>query len=111
MKSLCYFGSFFFKVKIADILDSWWIKCFGKGLLYLKSGGIGVSCYWNYELSKLLLHFTEYGLGQFKNKHTKIALNSTIQFSNTISKRSFFAHLPKNHAPVKCLLNWPETII
>ena len=29
---------------------------------------------------KFLLHFTEYRLDQFNNKHTKITLNSAMQF-------------------------------
>ena len=34
-------------------------QIFGKGLSYLKNGGIGVSYCWNYGPSKLLLHFIE----------------------------------------------------
>ena len=79
MKNLCFGGSFF-KMKIANILNFLWIKYLGKGLSYLKNWGIGVYCCWNYEPSKLLLHFIEYRLDQLNNKHTKIAVNSAIQY-------------------------------
>ena len=52
----------------------------GKDLSYLKNWGIGVNYCWNYGPSKLLLHFIEYRLDQLNNKHTKIAVNLTIQF-------------------------------
>ena len=42
---------------------------------------------WNYGLSKLLLHFIEYRLDQLNNKHTKIAVNSTIQYSEDRSEK------------------------
>ena len=64
----------------------------GKGLSYLKHGGIGVNYCWNYRPSKLLLHFIESRLDQRNNKHTKAAVNSTIQkfedFWSTYRKRT-----------------------
>ena len=51
----------------------------GKGLSYLKKWDIGVNYCWNYGLLKLLLQFVEYRLDQLNNKHTKIAVNWTIQ--------------------------------
>ena len=70
MKNLFCFGGFFFKTKIADILNFLCIKYLGKGVNYS----------WNYGSSKLLLHFSEYSLDQLTNKQTKTAVNSTIQF-------------------------------
>ena len=80
MKNLCLFGGSFFKIKIADVLNLQGIKYLGKDLSYLKNWGIEVYYCWNYGLSKLLLHFIEYRLDQLNNNHTKIAVNSTIQY-------------------------------
>ena len=52
----------------------------GKDLSYFKNWALGVNYCWNYGLSKLLLHFIEYRLDQLNNKHTKIAVNSKIQY-------------------------------
>ena len=66
-----------------------------KGLSYLKNWGIGLNYCWNYGPSKLLLYFIEYRLDQLNNKHTKIAVNSTIQHFEGRSQK-------------KCLLKvWP----
>ena len=62
-----------------------------KVLSHLKNWGIGVNYCWNYGSSKLLLHFIQYRLDHFNNRHTKIAVNSTIQFF-------------KSHYQKKCLL-------
>ena len=53
-------------------------KYLGKGLSYLKNGGIGVNYCGNSGPLKLLLHFIEYRLDQLNNKHTKTAVNSTM---------------------------------
>ena len=60
-----------------------------KGLSYLKNWGIGLNYCWNYGPSKLLLYFIEYRLDQFNNKHTKIALNSTVQYFDGRSQKKF----------------------
>ena len=87
---MCFFVAlFFFKIKIADILDFQWIKYLGKSLLNLTNRGIGVSCYWNHGLLKLLLHFIEYRLDQLNNKHTETAVNSTIQFFESSYQKSY----------------------
>ena len=78
MKNLCFFGGFFFKIKIAAILNFKWIKYLGKGLSFLRNGGIGVNYSWNYGPLKLLLRFTEYRLDQLNNKHMKTAVNLKI---------------------------------
>ena len=59
----------------------------GKGLSYLKKWGIGVNYCWNYGPSKLLLHFIEYRLDQLNSKHTKIAVNSAIQYFEGCSQK------------------------
>ena len=107
MKNLCFFGGSFFQIKIADILNFQWIKYLGKCLSYLKNWGIGVYYYWNYGPSKLLVHFIENRLDQLNNKHTKIAVNSAIQYFEGRSQKkcllqvwplkNFFAKLNGNH--------------
>ena len=42
---------------------------------------------WNYNPSKLLLHFAEYRLDQLNSKHTKIEINSTIQYFEGYSRK------------------------
>ena len=78
-------------------------QIFGKGLSYLKNGGIGVSYCWNYGPSKLLLHFIEYRLDQRNSKNTKIALSSAMQYFEDRSQKkcllkvwSFLVHPPQN---------------
>ena len=73
----------------------------GKGLFILKKWGIGVNYCWNYVPSKLLLHFIEYRLDQLNSKHTKIAVNSAIQYLKGCSQKkcllkvwSFLVHPP-----------------
>ena len=83
-----FFGDSFFKIKIADILNFYWIKYLDKVLSYLKNGGIRVNYCLNYGLSKLLLHFIEYRRDQISNKHTKIAVNSTIQYFEGRSQKN-----------------------
>ena len=73
----------------------------GKGLLHLKKWGIEVNYYWNYGPSKFLLHFVEYRLDQLNSEHTKLAVNSAIQYSEGCSQKkcllkvwSFLVHPP-----------------
>ena len=73
----------------------------GKGLSYWKNWDIGVNYCWNYGSPKLLLHFIEYGLDQLNSKHTKIAVNSAIQYFEGCSQKkcllkvwSFLVHPP-----------------
>ena len=58
----------------------------GKGLSYW---GIGVNYCWNYGPWMLLFHFIEYRLDQLNNKHTKTAVNSTIQFFKSRYQRKY----------------------
>ena len=62
----------------------------GKGLSYLKNGGVWVNYCWNHEPLNLLLHSTEYRLDQLNNKHTKTTANLITQFFEkaAIKKRS-----------------------
>ena len=117
MKNLRIFGGFFFKTKIADISNFQWIRYLSKGLSYLKNWDIGACYCWNYESSKLLLHFIEYHLGQFHNKHMKIAVNSAIQCFEGYSQKKcllkvpgFLVHPLQNGGPVELLQNWTESI-
>ena len=79
----------------------------GKDLSYLQKWGVGVNYCWNYGPSKLLLHFIEYRLDQLNSKHTKIAVNSAIQYFEGCSQKkcllkvwSFLVHPPQNSGPV-----------
>ena len=81
-----------------------------KGLPHLKQWGIAVPYCWYYEPPKLLLRFIDYRLDHLKNKHTKIAVNSTVQFfENYYQKKclvkvwSFSAQPPQNDSPLKFL--------
>ena len=65
---------------------------FGQRFIILKNWGIWVNYCWNYGPSKLLLQFIEYRLDQLNNKHTKIEVNSAIQYFEGCSQN-------------KCLLN------
>ena len=58
-----------------------------KILSYLKNWGIGVKYCWNYGPSKLLVNFIEYRLDQLNKKHTKIAVNSTMQYFEGSSQK------------------------
>ena len=80
----------------------------GKGLSYLKNWDIWINYCWNYGPSKLLLQFIEYRLDQLNNKHTKIAVNSAIQYFEGCSQNkcllkvwSFLVNQPQNGGPVK----------
>ena len=88
----------------------------GKGLSYLKNWGIGVNYCWNFGPSKLLLHFIEDRPDQLNSKHTKIPINSTIQYFEGCCQKKcllkiwfFLFHPPKNCGPVKILRNRTET--
>ena len=85
MKNLSFFWRLLFLKKVTDIWNFQWIKYLGKGLSYVKTRGIGVDYCWNYGLSKLLLHFTEYRLDQLNSKRTKAAVSSTIQYFESCS--------------------------
>ena len=87
MKNLSFFWRLLFLKKVTDIWNFQWIKYLGKGLSYLKTRGIGVDYCWNYGLSKLLLHFTEYRLDQLNSKRKKTAISSTIQYFESCSQK------------------------
>ena len=70
-----FFSGSFFKWK-----NCWQFEVF-------KKWGIGVNYCWNYGPSKLLLHFIEYRLDQLNSKHTKIAVNSAIQYFEGCSQK------------------------
>ena len=98
--------------KIADIWNFQWIKNLSKGLLYLEKCGVGVNYCWSCGPSKLLLHFIQYRLDDLNSKHTKIAVNSAVQyFEGCCQKKcllkvwSFLVHPPQNRGPVKLLQN------
>ena len=117
MKNLCFFGGYFFQKKIADIWKFQWMKNLGKSLSYLKKWGVVVNYCWNYGPPKLLLHFIEYCLDQLNSKHTKTAVNLTIQYFEGCSWKKcllkvwrFLVHPPQNGGPVQFLRNWPKTI-
>ena len=81
-----FFWRLLFQENIADIWNYWWIKYLGKCLSYLKSWGVGVNYCWNYEPSKLLLHFIEYRLDQLNSTHTNSSKLDNTVFWRLLSK-------------------------
>ena len=74
----------------------------------MKNWGTGVNYCWNFEPSKLLLHFIEYLLDELNKKQTKIAVNSTIQYFEGRSWNKFllkawrfFVHPPQNWTEIE----------
>ena len=87
-------------------------QVFGQRFIIFENWGMWVNCCWNYGPSKLLLQFIEYRLDRLNNKHTKIAVNSAIQYFEGCSQNkcllkvwSFLVHPPQNDGPVKFLRN------
>ena len=92
-------------------------QIFGKRFIIFEKLRYRVNYCWNYRPSKMLLHFIEYRLDQLNSKHTKIAVNSAIQYFEGCSQKkcllkvwSFLVHPPQNGGLVKFLRNWTETI-
>ena len=90
----------------------WYLEFFGHRLIIFKKLRYRGQLFWNYEPSKLLLHFTEYRLDQLNSNHTKIAVNSAIQyFEGCYQKKCllkvwvFLVHPSQNGGPVKFLRN------
>ena len=79
MKNL-FFWRLFLQNKNCWHFESLMNRIFWQNFTILKNKGIGVSYCLNYGPSKLLLHLIEYLLDQLNKKHTKTAVNSTIQF-------------------------------
>ena len=110
-KICAIFGGSFFRINIGDILNFQWIKYLGKDVSYLKNWGIGMNYCWNYGLSKLLLHFIEYSLDQLNNEHTRVAVNSTIQYFEGRSKSKhllkvwLFLVYPPQNGDIWCLMS------
>ena len=63
-------------------------QIFRQRFIIFKKWGIWVKYCWNYGPSKLLLRFVEYCLDQLKSKHTKIAVNSAMQYFEGCSQMS-----------------------
>ena len=86
-------------------------QIFEQRFIIFENWGIAVNYCWNYKPSKLLIHFTEYHLGQENSSK----LDKTISWkplSRGMSRKSFkiFVHLKRNDSLVKFLQNWTETI-
>ena len=103
-----FFGGYFFKSFCHFEFSI--NQIFGQKFIILKNWGIGVSYCQIYGLSKLLLCFIEYRLDQLNNKHTKMVVNSEIQYFEGCSQKkfllkvwSFLVHPPQNGGPVKIL--------
>ena len=71
-------------------------QIFGQRFIIFKNWGIWVNYCWNYGPLKLLLQFIEYRLDQLNNKHTKIAVNSTIQYFESCSQKKMSAKTLKH---------------
>ena len=77
-------------------------QIFRERFINLKTRGTGINYCWNYRPSELLRHFIAYRLDQLNNKHTKIAVNSAIQYFEGHSQKkcllkvwSFLVHPPQ----------------
>ena len=76
MKKFVFFWRFLF-IKICWHLKFLMNQIFGQRFIIFEKGRHRVNYCWNYGLSKLLLHFSEYGLDQLKNKLLKFLWNWT----------------------------------
>ena len=103
---MCVFlAAAFLNEKIADIWNFYWIKYLGKGLSYLKKMRYKVQLLLRLRAVEVA---TSYRLDQLNSKHTKIAVNSTIQYFEGCSQKkcllkvwSFLVHPPQNSGTVK----------
>ena len=93
----CFFGGCFFKWKNCWHLELLMNQIFGQRFTGRRS---------------CLLHFIEYRLHPLNSKHTKIAVNSAIQYFEDYSQKkcllkvwSFLVHPPQNGGPAKYLQN------
>ena len=107
MKNLCFSGGSFFK-KYCWHLQFLMNQIFGQRFINLKKWGVVFNYCWNYGPSNLLLDFIEYRLDQLNSKHTKTALNSTIQYFEGCSRKKcllkvwfFFGPLTTKWRPCK----------
>ena len=103
-------------IKIVDISNFLPVKCFGKGLVFLKIWHIRINYCWSYGPSNLLFRFSCYRLGHLDNRQTKIAENLAIHFFESyhqnkclLKASSSLIHPPQNHGPLNFLRNWMET--
>ena len=94
---MCVFWRLLFLKKIDDIWNFQWIKYLGKGLSHLKIWGIWFNYCWNYVPPKLLLQFIEYRLDQLNSKHTKIVVNSAIQYLEGCSQKKYLLKVWSSH--------------
>ena len=114
---ICVFWRLLFQKANCWHLEFLMNQIFGQRFIIFKKMRYRGKLCWNYGSSKLLLHFIEYRLDQLNSKHTKIAVNSAIQYFEGCSQKkcllkvwSFLVHPPQNGGPVKFLRNWTETI-
>ena len=104
---ICVFLTASFSKKIC-----WYLEFFAHRLIIFKKLRYRGQLCWNCGPSKLLLHFIEYRLDQLNRNHTKIAVNSAIQyFEGCFQKKCllkvwiFLVHPSQNDGPVKFLRN------
>ena len=112
MKFFPFLAPFLSKLKTADIFNFLSVKCFSKGLLFLKSWHIRVNYCWNYGPSNLLFCFFRYRLGHLNNRQTKRKLNNTFFWKLTpkqVFGESFKFFDPQNDNPLIFLGNWTGT--
>ena len=99
-----FFGGSFFEKKNCWHFEFSMNQIFGQMFIIFEKLRYRVYYRWNYGLSKLLLHFIEYRLDQLNNKHTKIAVNSTIQYFEGHSQKKCLpkVFLPIHHKMAPC---------
>ena len=106
--NICVFWRLLFQKTNCWNLEFLMNQIFGQRLIIFENWDIWVNYCWNYGLSKLLLQFIEYRLDQLNNKHTKIAVNSAIQYFEGCSENkcllkvwNFLVHLTSKWQPCK----------
>ena len=84
-------------------------QIFGQSFIIFEKLSYMVQLLLKLRAAKLLLQFIEYLLDQLNSKHTKITVNSTIQYLEGCSQKKMSAKSlvqpPQNGGPVKFLRN------
>ena len=87
MKNLLFFRWLLFQNKKCWYFEFLMNQIFGQRfIIFDKLRYRGQLC-WSYGPSKLLLHFIEYDLDQLNKKHTKMAVNSTMEYFESSSQK------------------------
>ena len=91
-------------------------QVFGQRFIIFEKLSVRDQLFLKYGPLKLLRHFIEYRLDQLNSNHTKVAVNSAIQYFEGCSQKkcllkvwSFLVHPPQNGNWNRTERNWMET--